>query len=476
MVLIGGLAVADRRAAARLQLVRVLPGARRAVAAGGRVGRRSPAPSRPSRCRARCSAGAGGSWPAGWCAPSARWRCGGCTCAGSSRASRLGSLAWRGAAPVLIATAPVLAVRGALWGGERTAAQAIAELVLWLAVLALATRRLERGLLSELCGLPARPGGRALVSAAPLRGRALCVLAAALISGFTLRRYLEPFDEGLLLQAATRMSDGQWPYADFGWAYGPGQPLAVAAAFKLFGPSVIAWRVLRRHRRRHHRRCSSGPSSAARPARGWALAGWLAAAVTIAQPTSANPVPIALALALGAVTVAVAGDAVAPPRRHRGSPGRPGRLLAPRLRRRRRPRGRRRAARAPQGGSDPPYVAWPVWPQCADFQLPREPQGGSDPPWFGCLGNWCGGGRWGGAVCAVRRGGGARALWDSLVGAGVRDGAAWRLPFPLEYEGHASRVAAAGAGRGRQGRARVLPAADRGGGAGASRRWRCGAG
>ena len=26
-------------------------------------------------------------------------------------------------------------------------------------------------------------------------------------------------------------------------------------------------------------------------------------------------------------------------------------------------------------------------------------------------------------------------LWDSLVGAGVRDGAAWRLPFPLEYEG-----------------------------------------
>jgi O-antigen/teichoic acid export membrane protein len=65
---------------------------------------------------------------------------------------RLRALAWRGAAPVLIATAPVLALRLALWGGERPAAQAVAELVLWLAVLAVATRRLERGLLSELAG------------------------------------------------------------------------------------------------------------------------------------------------------------------------------------------------------------------------------------------------------------------------------------------------------------------------------------
>jgi O-antigen/teichoic acid export membrane protein len=76
---------------------------------------------------------------------------------------RLRSLAWRGAAPVLIASVPVLAVRGALWGGERPAAQAIAEVVLWLAVLALATRRLERGLLSELAGYlrsaPRAPAG-----------------------------------------------------------------------------------------------------------------------------------------------------------------------------------------------------------------------------------------------------------------------------------------------------------------------------
>jgi O-antigen/teichoic acid export membrane protein len=65
---------------------------------------------------------------------------------------RLRALAWRGAAPVLIATAPVLALRLALWGGDRPAAQAVAELALWLALLALATRRLERGLLAELAG------------------------------------------------------------------------------------------------------------------------------------------------------------------------------------------------------------------------------------------------------------------------------------------------------------------------------------
>ena len=75
---------------------------------------------------------------------------------------RLRTLAWRGAAPVLIASVPVLVVRAALWGGERSAAQAIAELALWMAMLALATRRLERGLLSELAGyLRSAPRGAA---------------------------------------------------------------------------------------------------------------------------------------------------------------------------------------------------------------------------------------------------------------------------------------------------------------------------
>ena len=65
---------------------------------------------------------------------------------------RLFAIAVRAAVPVLLASAPVLALRLALWGGERTLAQALAELALWIAGLALATRRLEGGLLAELRG------------------------------------------------------------------------------------------------------------------------------------------------------------------------------------------------------------------------------------------------------------------------------------------------------------------------------------
>ncbi len=43
------------------------------------------------------------------------------------------------------------------------------------------------------------------------------------------------------MQAASRMADGQWPWRDFGWAYGPGQPLAQLA----LGDSLLSWRVLR---------------------------------------------------------------------------------------------------------------------------------------------------------------------------------------------------------------------------------------
>ena len=258
--------------------------------------------------------------------------------------------------------------------------------------------------------------------------------AAALISGFTLRRYLEPFDEGLLLQAATRMSDGQWPYADFGWAYGPGQPLVVAAAFKLFGPSVIAWRVVRLIADATIAllvwalvRREAGP--------GWALAGWLAAAVTIAQPTSANPVPIALALALGAVTVAVAGD---PSPRRAATAGalaalagfwRPDfgvvaalAVVAALLARR-------------KGGQTPLTSRGPFGRNVLTSSSRANRKGGQTP--LGLVVWAIGAAVVGGVVLyvpfAVAAGPGQ--LWDSLVGAGVRDGAAWRLPFPLEYEG-----------------------------------------
>ena len=71
---------------------------------------------------------------------------------------RLGEIAVRAALPVLAASAPVLALRLALWGGERPLAQALGELALWVAGLVLATRRLEAGLLGELWGY-LRPGG-----------------------------------------------------------------------------------------------------------------------------------------------------------------------------------------------------------------------------------------------------------------------------------------------------------------------------
>jgi hypothetical protein len=137
---------------------------------------------------------------------------------------------------------------------------------------------------------------------------ALLWVAAAAISGFTLRRYLGPLDEGILMQAATRMADGQWPWQDFAWSYGPGEPLVVMLLGKAFGSSLLWWRLLR----------VAADATAAvlvyalvrdrRPR--WALAAWAAAALTAAQPTSANPTAPALAFSLGAVLAATRGRPV----------------------------------------------------------------------------------------------------------------------------------------------------------------------
>jgi O-antigen/teichoic acid export membrane protein len=86
-------------------------------------------------------------------------------------AVRLLPLALRAAAPVAAATVPVLALRVALWGHERTLAQALGELALWLGLLAAATALLERGLLAELRGyLRGGRAGRAEVGAAAVGG------------------------------------------------------------------------------------------------------------------------------------------------------------------------------------------------------------------------------------------------------------------------------------------------------------------
>src|SRR4029079_3230653 len=92
------------------------------------------------------------------------------------------------------------------------------------------------------------PGGPVTRAGARRRGvvtLALLWIAAAAVSGFTLRRYLGPLDEGILMQDATRMADGQWPWRDFSWSYGPGEPLVVMALGKVFDPSLLWWRLLR---------------------------------------------------------------------------------------------------------------------------------------------------------------------------------------------------------------------------------------
>jgi hypothetical protein len=232
-------------------------------------------------------------------------------------------------------------------------------------------------------------------------------LAAALISGFTMWRGLEPFDEGFLLQAATRMAEGQWPYGDFGWPYGPGQPLLLAAAFDAFEPSLLWWRVLR---------VAADATIAllvwglVRPVAGarWALAGWLAAAVTIAQPTSANPFAAALAFGLGAVLAAARGRAVAA-----------GLLVA--LAAFWRPdlgalAGA--AALAAAAAAEAGVVAAGPRPARRAGLAAAAALAGAAVLY---------------APFAVAAGPGE--LWDSLVAEAARDGSWWRLPFPFSYDG-----------------------------------------
>jgi hypothetical protein len=137
----------------------------------------------------------------------------------------------------------------------------------------------------------------------PLRAHirwALLFLGGALISAFTIRQGIDPFDEGIALSAARRVANGEVPYADFTWAYGPAWPYLLAGLFKVFGgASLLQWRVLRviadaavalvvyaLLRKRYE-----VPE--------WvALLGWLATACAMAQPRSANPFPYALLFAL----------------------------------------------------------------------------------------------------------------------------------------------------------------------------------
>jgi hypothetical protein len=138
--------------------------------------------------------------------------------------------------------------------------------------------------------------------------------AAAALSAFTILRGYGPHDEGLMLAWAQRIADGQWPYRDFWANYAPGQPLVLALLVKLFGPSLLWWRIVRVavdatvallaffYVRRH-----AGTA--------WALGAWVVAAGAMAWPSGPGPNPPALALALGALLAAprapLAGGALA---------------------------------------------------------------------------------------------------------------------------------------------------------------------
>lgn len=82
-------------------------------------------------------------------------------------------------------------------------------------------------------------------------GRQLAVDAVLLLAGLgvallLVRHYLNPHDEGLVLQAAARMGDGDVPYRDFWWNYGPGQPLLLALLDRLPKTEpLMTWRLVR---------------------------------------------------------------------------------------------------------------------------------------------------------------------------------------------------------------------------------------
>src|SRR5215207_9512203 len=124
--------------------------------------------------------------------------------------------------------------------------------------------------------------------------------AAALFAALTLRSGVAPHDEGLVLQGAQRVADGQLPYRDFWTNYGPGQFLALGAFAKVFGPSLLAWRIV------HVGLVATGALLAfvlarRETSRAWGLVAWAGAAGALAFPASAGPNATAIVLGLGAL-------------------------------------------------------------------------------------------------------------------------------------------------------------------------------
>src|SRR3954470_14744798 len=106
-----------------------------------------------------------------------------------------------------------------------------------------------------------------------------------------------------MLQAAARIAGGEWPYRDFWFNYGPGEPLVLAALWKACGPSLLAWRVVRVALDATVSVLAYSLVRRAAPA--WlALLAWAAVAAAMAWPTGPGPNPAALALVLGGLLLA----------------------------------------------------------------------------------------------------------------------------------------------------------------------------
>jgi hypothetical protein len=239
----------------------------------------------------------------------------------------------------------------------------------------------------------------------------LALFAAGIaISGFTIRRGLEPFDEGLTLQAARRVAEGQVPYSDFLWAYGPAHVYLLAGLFKLFGTSLMWWRVIRVVADAAVALAVFAIVRREAP-RPWAIAAWLTTALAMAQPTTANPFAPAFLFALLAVFAASGAS---------GSPG-----------------GRRWVA---AGGLVALAAAWRldfgVYAAAAAMAAAAAAAGS----------------RGAAARATASVAGAAAALtaivylpfvirdgpadaWRELIGHSLREGSWWRLPFPLGYDG-----------------------------------------
>ena len=125
----------------------------------------------------------------------------------------------------------------------------------------------------------------------------------AFLSAITIAWGINPNDEGLALQQAARVADGQLPYRDFYCNYGPGQPFLLGALDAVFGPSLLTWRVVR-----VALDATVGVLAYALARRDapepLALVAWLAAAGAMAFPSIPSPNPAAIALGLGAILLA----------------------------------------------------------------------------------------------------------------------------------------------------------------------------